>query len=53
MKTDMIPSEMVVAQALRSSFPDFLLSNSNDSDLKKFIIDYAEYGRLPGFKMAA
>jgi len=53
MKTDMVPSEMVVAQALRSSLPDFLLSNSNDSDLKKFIIDHAEYDRLPGFKMAA
>jgi hypothetical protein len=53
MKTDMVPSEMVVAQALRTSLPEFLLSNPDDSDLKKFILDYADYDRLPGFKMAA
>lgn len=53
MKTDMVPSEMVVAQALRTSLPNFLLSNSNDSDLKKFILDHANFDRLPGFKMAA
>lgn len=53
MRTDMVPSEMVVAQALRASLPDFLLSKSNDSDLKKFILDHAEYDRLPFFKMAA
>ncbi len=52
MKTDMVPSEMVVAQALRRSLPDFLLSNANKSDLKKFILDHADYDRLPGFKMA-
>jgi hypothetical protein len=53
MKTDMVPSEMVVAQALRTSLPDFLLNNSDNSDLKKFILDHANYDRLPGFKMAA
>ncbi len=53
MKTDMVPSEMVVAQALRTSLPDFLLNNVNNSDLKKFILDHADYDRLPGFKIAA
>lgn len=53
MKTDMVPSEMVVAQALRTSLPDFLLSNADNSDLKKFILDHADCDRLPGFKMAA
>jgi hypothetical protein len=53
MKTDMVPSEMVVAQALRTNLPDFLLNNADNSDLKKFIIDHADYDRLPGFKMAA
>jgi hypothetical protein len=53
MKTDMVPSEMVVAQALRTRLPDFLLSNHDNSDLKKFILDHADYDRLPDFKMAA
>jgi hypothetical protein len=53
MKTDMVPSEMVVAQALRTSLPDFLLNSEDNSDLKKFILDHADYDRLPGFKMAA
>jgi len=53
MKTDMVPSEMVVAQALRTSLPDFLLNKADNSGLKKFILDHADYDRLPGFKMAA
>jgi hypothetical protein len=53
MKTDMVPSEMVVAKALRTRLPGFLLSNHDNSDLKKFILDHADYDRLPGFKMAA
>ncbi len=53
MKTDLIPLEMVVAQALRASFPDFLLTTLYDCDLKKFILENADCYRLPGFYMAA
>jgi hypothetical protein len=53
MKPDMIPSEMVVAQALRSSLPEFLLSSANNLELKKFILDNALYDRILGFRLAA
>ncbi len=36
MKTDAVPSEQVVAVALRSSLPEFLLSKGNESTLTKF-----------------
>lgn len=53
MKTDMVPSEMVVAYALRSSFPEFLLSRHREAELKKFILDRVAYNRIPGFNMVA
>jgi hypothetical protein len=53
MKTDMVPSEMVVAYALRSSFPEFLLDRHTEPELKKFILDRAAYDRIPGFNMVA
>ena len=53
MKTDMVPSEMVVAYALRSSFPEFLLGRHTEPELKKFILDHAAYDRIPGFNMVA
>jgi hypothetical protein len=53
MKTDLVPSEMVVAHALRSHLPEFLLNSSNDTKLKKFILDHADYARIPGFNIAA
>jgi hypothetical protein len=53
MKTDMVPSEMVVAYALRSSFPEFLLDRHIEPELKKFILDRATYDRIPGFNMVA
>ncbi len=53
MKTNLVPSEMVVAQALKSSLPDFLLDTSTEREIKKFILDRAEYDRIPGFGMAA
>jgi len=53
MKKDMVPSEMVVASALRSSFPEFLLDRTTELELKKFILDRAECDRIPGMKLAA
>lgn len=53
MKTDLIPSEMVVAMALRSSFPQFLLDPSTEPAIKKFILDRVDYDRMPEVKMAA
>jgi hypothetical protein len=53
MRTDLIPSEMVVAQALKSSFFEFLLSSKNDCKLKKFILDRADYDRMASFLKAA
>lgn len=52
MKPDQIPSEMVVALALRNRFPEFLLSTSADPDLTKFILDHADQSRLHGFRLA-
>jgi len=53
MKTDLVPSEMVVAQALRSHLPEFLLDSSNNAELKKYILDRAQCDRMPGVTMAA
>lgn len=53
MKTDLVPSEMVVALALKADLPEFLLDNPTDPELKKFILDHVAYDRLPAFKMAA
>jgi len=51
MKPHLVPSEMVVAHALRSQLPHFLLDSSSEPELKKFLLDRADYERLPGFKM--
>lgn len=53
MNKEKTPSELVVAEALRLSFPEFLLSSKNDSTLKKIVMEKAEPDRLPGFIMAA
>ncbi len=53
MKPDLVPSEMVVAQALKSGFPEFLLDSSVQPELTKFILAHAANDRLPGFKMAS
>lgn len=51
MKTDLVPSEMVVANALKSGFPEFLLDKISEPELKKFILERAEPDRIPGFTM--
>ena len=53
MKPDLVPSEMVVAQALKSSLPEFLLDSSTDLKITKFILDHAEIERTPGITAGA
>jgi hypothetical protein len=53
MKPDLVPSEMVVAQALKSSLPEFLLDSSTDREITKFILDHVEIERTPGITAAA
>ena len=52
MNTDKAPSEMVVAQALRASLPQFLVVNQGNHDLEKFIVENADLSRLPEMKLA-
>jgi len=49
MRPDLVPSEMVVAHALRTSLPEFLMDPTSDVEIKKFILERAEIGRTPGF----
>ena len=46
------PSELVVATALRNSFPEFLLGSNSDNNLKKFIADRQDLDRMALFRMA-
>jgi len=52
MNTEKAPSEMVVAQALRASLPQFLVVNHGTHDLEKFIIENADPSRLPELRLA-
>ena len=47
------PSELVVASALRESFPEFLLDATDDHKLAKFIRDRQDNSTLEMFRMAA
>lgn len=51
MKTDQSPSEMVVAQALRSSLPHFLTTMHGKHELEKFIVENADLDRMPNLRM--
>lgn len=51
MKTNLVPSEMVVANALKSCFPEFLLDRDTEPELKKFILDRAQPDKIPGIVM--
>jgi hypothetical protein len=44
---------MVVALALKSCFPEFLLERTTEPELKKFILDHAECDKIPGMSLAA
>lgn len=46
------PSELVVAQALRDSLPEFLERSAKKSILAKFIVDKIDRGRTRGIRVA-
>lgn len=48
MRRDLVPSEMVVAQALRNSLPEFLLGAAGHCEVTKFLLDRVEVERMPG-----
>ena len=52
MNTDKAPSEMVVAQALRSCLPQFLVVKHGSHDLEKFIAENADVSRMPELRLA-
>jgi hypothetical protein len=52
MKTKATPSELVVSQALKLAFPQFLLDATDCVQFKKFVLDRAISERIPGFKAA-
>ncbi len=49
MHTDRTPSEMVAAQALRVTLPEFLVNCGSRHKLAKIIADHADPDRLPRF----
>jgi hypothetical protein len=51
MRKDLVPSEMVVAAALKSCFPEFLLDRNTEPELKKFILDRTNCGSVSGLSM--
>lgn len=53
MRTDLVPSEMVVGYALKSSFCYFLLDTSTEPEMKKFILERADFDRMPGMTMTS
>lgn len=53
MKTDLVPSEMVVMQALRASLSEFLVRPPIPCKVTKFILAHTEADRMPGLTMDA
>lgn len=51
MKTDSAPSEMVVAQSLRSSLFEFLSSKGKTHKLAKIILQNADLSRMPNMRL--
>lgn len=45
------PSEMVTAQALRNSFPEFLTGSTESVPLTKFILERVDIGRAEGLRL--
>ena len=52
MKTSAPPSEAVVAQALRTTLPEFLPARCGDHELKKFILQQLDANRCPVLRLA-
>jgi hypothetical protein len=53
MKEDHVPSEAVVAEALRSSLVDFLLIAPKTHNLKKILAQHTDPNRMPHCLRAA
>lgn len=53
MRPDAVPTEMVVATALRNTLIDFLDSSPSTPKLKKFVLENADPTRMPEFRVAA
>ena len=51
MRKDLVPSEMVVSNALKSCFPEFLMDRNHEPEIKKFILDRMAYEKFAGFRM--
>lgn len=52
MRVDATPSEAVVAQALRSSLPEFLLDTATQGTFAKFLREKVAWERVPGMVIA-
>jgi len=46
------PSELVVANALRHSLPEFLLDSASGNSFAKFVIERQDTGRMEAFRLA-
>ena len=53
MNAQQAPSEAVVAQALRNTWPEFLADSPDKLELKKFILDRTDFDRSPHVALAA
>lgn len=53
MKPENAPSELVVAQALRSTLPHFLLDCQDNHELKKIVREKLDPNRVPGLRLSA
>ena len=47
------PSEAVVAQALKNTWPEFLMDSTDELELKKFVLDRTDFNRSPPLARAA
>jgi hypothetical protein len=47
------PSEAVVAQALRNPLPEFLVTDSEEHNFKKFLLDQTDFEGCPSLRLAA
>jgi len=52
-RSDFSPSELVAAIALRNTFTEFLSDSSEDSILKKFILERIDLNRSEGLRLVA
>jgi hypothetical protein len=53
MKPDLVPSELVVAEALKCSLPQFLLASTSEPEITKFILERSDGERMPGITAEA